>query len=163
VKKNKMEVTRLRGIAVSPGIAMGEVNLSERVVFTSRREAIEEDQVEDELKRLHRAFERTRNELKELKNHIQEKMGDQQAFIFDAHLMILDDPALISSLEKVISEEKVKSEWAISRVNTHFAGIFESLSDEYFQQRKTDISDVLARVYRNLERKKKRKRIRKSR
>ncbi|MCI4444895.1 MAG: phosphoenolpyruvate--protein phosphotransferase [Candidatus Aminicenantes bacterium] len=152
-----MEVTRLRGIAVSPGIAMGEVNLSERVVFTSRREAIEEDQVEDELKRLHRAFERTRNELKELKNHIQEKMGDQQAFIFDAHLMILDDPALISSLEKVISEEKVKSEWAISRVNTHFAGIFESLSDEYFQQRKTDISDVLARVYRNLERKKEKK------
>lgn len=149
-----MEVIRLRGIGVSPGIAMGEVALSERVVFTSRREAISDDQVDDELRRLHRAFERTRSELKDLKDHIQERMGEQQAFIFDAHLMILDDPMLISNLEKVISEEKVKAEWAISKVNTHFAGIFESLADEYFQQRKTDISDVLARVYRNLERKK---------
>ncbi|MGB9893985.1 MAG: PEP-utilizing enzyme, partial [Candidatus Saccharicenans sp.] len=50
-----------------------------------------------------------------------------------------------------------KSEWAISRVNAHFEKIFDSLSDEYFQQRKTDLSDVLARVYRNLERKKEKK------
>ncbi|MGC9056022.1 MAG: phosphoenolpyruvate--protein phosphotransferase [Candidatus Saccharicenans sp.] len=148
-----MEVIRLRGIGVSPGIAMGEISLSERVVFTSRREAIEDDQVEEELKRLHRAIERTRNELKELKDHIQERMGEQQAFIFDAHLMILDDPVLISNLEKMIKEEKVRAEWAISKVNNHFTGIFESISDEFFQQRKTDISDVLARVYRNLERK----------
>lgn len=152
-----MEVIRLRGIGVSPGIAMGEVSLSERVVFTSRREAISEAQVEDELKRLHRALERTRNQLKDLKDDIQKKMGEQQAFIFDAHLMILDDPMLISNLEKVITEEKVKAEWAISQVNNHFASLFESLTDEYFQQRKTDISDVLARIYRNLERKKEKK------
>lgn len=152
-----MEVIRLRGIGVSPGIAMGEVSLSERVVFASRRELISDDQVEDELKRLRRAFERTRSELQEIKDHIQGKMGEQQAFIFDVHLMILDDRTLNSNLEKIINEEKVKAEWAISRVNTRFASIFESLPDEYFQQRKTDISDVLARIYRNLEKKKEKK------
>jgi phosphotransferase system enzyme I (PtsI) len=152
-----MEVIRLKGLGVSPGISMGEVTVSERVVFTSRREAIGDDQVEDELKRLRLAFERTRNELQEIKDHIQDRMGEQQAFIFDAHLMILDDPMLISNLEKVVTEEKVRAEWAISKVNTRFAGIFESLSDEYFQQRKADISDVLARIYRNLEKKKEKK------
>jgi phosphotransferase system enzyme I (PtsI) len=156
-KKNKMEIVRLRGVGVSPGIAMGEVSLSERVVFTSRREPISDDRVEDELKRLRRAVERTRSELQEIKDHIQGKMGEQQAFIFDAHLMILDDPALISNLGKIITEEKVRAEWAISKVNTRFVSIFESLSDEYFQQRKTDISDVLARIYRNLEKKKDKK------
>ncbi|HRT26456.1 MAG TPA: phosphoenolpyruvate--protein phosphotransferase, partial [Candidatus Saccharicenans sp.] len=152
-----MEVVRLRGLAVSPGIGLGEARLSERVVFTSRRETISDNQVPAELKRLHRAFERTKEELQKLKDYIEEQMGKDQAFIFDAHLMILDDPMLRSNLEKVITEEKVKAEWAITTVNNHFASLFESLSDEYFQQRKTDISDVLARVYRHLEGKKEKK------
>jgi phosphotransferase system enzyme I (PtsI) len=71
--------------------------------------------------------------------------------------MILDDPMLISNLEKVITDEKVKAEWAITTVNNQFVSLFESLSDEYFQERKTDISDVLARVYRHLERKREKK------
>ncbi len=152
-----MEVIRLRGLAVSPGIGMGEAILSEMIVFTSRRETISDHQVPDELKRLRRAFDRTKEELQRLKSYIEKQMGKDQAFIFDAHLMILDDPMLISNLEKVITEEKVKAEWAITTVNNHFASLFESLSDEYFQQRKTDISDVLARVYRHLERKKQKK------
>jgi len=152
-----MEIIRLRGLGVSPGIAMGEASLSERVVFTSRREPISDRQVEEELKRLQRALDRTRQELTELKEHVRERIGDEQAFIFDAHLMMLDDQMLIGNLEKIIKEEKVRSEWAISRVNTHFQTLFDSLSDEYFQQRKTDLSDVLARIYRNLERKRDKK------
>ena len=152
-----MEVVRLRGLAVSPGIGLGEARLSERVVFTSRRETISDNQVPAELKRLHRAFERTKEELQKLKDYIEEQMGKDQAFIFDAHLMILDDPMLISNLEKVITDEKVKAEWAITTVNNQFVSLFESLSDEYFQERKTDISDVLARVYRHLERKREKK------
>ena len=152
-----MEVVRLRGLAVSPGIGLGEARLSESVVFTSRRETISDNQVPDELKRLHRAFERTKEELQKLKAYIEKQMGKDQAFIFDAHLMILDDPMLISNLEKVITDEKVKAEWAITTVNNQFVSLFESLSDEYFQQRKTDISDVLARVYRHLERKREKK------
>jgi len=152
-----MEVIRLRGIGVSPGIAMGEAMLAESEVFTSRREIIPEDQVEEELRRLRRAVERTKAELKILKDSIQSQVGEQQAFIFDAHLLILDDQMLLSNLEKVITEEKVKAEWAISQVNNYFTGLFDSLEDEYFKQRKTDISDVLARVYRNLERKREKK------
>jgi len=152
-----MEVVRLRGLAVSPGIGLGEARLSESVVFTSRRETISDNQVPDELKRLHRAFERTKEELQKLKAYIEKQMGKDQAFIFDAHLMILDDPMLISNLEKVITDEKVKAEWAITTVNNQFVSLFESLSDEYFQERKTDISDVLARVYRHLERKREKK------
>lgn len=152
-----MEIIRLRGLGVSPGIAMGEASLSERVVFTSRREPIGERQVEEELKRLQRALDRTRQELTEPKEHVRERIGDEQAFIFDAHLMMLDDQMLLNSLEKIIREEKVRTEWAISRVNTHFETLFDSLTDEYFQQRKTDLSDVLARIYRNLERKRDKK------
>jgi phosphotransferase system enzyme I (PtsI) len=154
-----MEIIRLRGIGVSPGIGMGEVSLSERVIFTSRREAIAADQVDDELKRLRRAIERTKSELVRIKTDIKDKMGEEHAFIFDAHLLILEDPSLLSSLEKIVNEDKVRSEWALSRTNTRYEQIFEAVNDEYFKQRKSDISDVLAKIYRNLERKKEKKEV----
>jgi phosphotransferase system enzyme I (PtsI) len=152
-----MDINRLRGIGVSPGIAMGEVALSERVIFTSRREAIPAGQVEDELRRLRRAIERTKDELVRIKTDISSKMGEEHAFIFEAHLMILEDPSLLSGLEKVIVEGKVRSEWALSRTNARYEQVFEAMNDEYFKQRKSDISDVLTKIYRNLETRKEKK------
>ena len=138
---------------------MGEVSLSERVIFTSRRETIAADQVDDELKRLRRAIERTKSELVRIKTDIKDKMGEEHAFIFDAHLLILEDPSLLSSLEKIVNEDRVRSEWALSRTNTRYEQIFEAVNDEYFKQRKSDISDVLAKIYRNLEMKKEKKEV----
>jgi phosphotransferase system enzyme I (PtsI) len=154
-----MDINRLRGIGVSPGIGMGEVSLSERVIFTSRREAIAPDQVDDELKRLRRAIERTKGEIVRIKTDIKDKMGEEHAFIFEAHLLILEDPSLLSSLENVISKDKVRSEWALSRTNTRYEQVFEAINDEYFRQRKSDISDVLVKIYRNLEIKKEKKEV----
>jgi len=155
----RMDIIRLRGIGVSPGIGMGEVSISERVIFTSRREAIAAGQVDEELKRLQRAIERTKGELVRIKTDIKDKMGEEHAIIFEAHLLILEDPSLLSGLEKVISEDKVRSEWALSRTNARYEKVFEAINDEYFKQRKSDISDVLAKIYRNLERKKEKKEV----
>ncbi|MDP2958777.1 MAG: phosphoenolpyruvate-utilizing N-terminal domain-containing protein, partial [Longimicrobiales bacterium] len=146
-----MDITRLRGTGVSPGIAMGEVLLTRRVVFTSRKEIIAETQVPDELKRLHQAIDRTRDDLVKVKDSIREKMGRENAFIFEAHLLILDDPSLVGGLEAIIRDDKARAEWALSKTNSRYEQLFESLADDYFRQRKSDVSDVLTRVYRNLE------------
>jgi phosphotransferase system enzyme I (PtsI) len=146
-----MDVRRLRGIGVSPGIAMGEVLLAKRVVFTSRKEIIDEAQVPDEIRRLHQALDRTREDLVKVKEGVREKMGPDSSLIFEAHLLILEDPSLVGGLESVIRDEKARSEWALSKTNSRFEQLFESLTDEYFRQRKSDVSDVLKRVYRNLE------------
>jgi len=146
-----MDIVRLRGTGVSPGIAMGEALLPRRVVFTSRKEAISAAQVEDEMRRLRRAVDRTRADLVRIKENIREKTGRENAFIFDAHLMILEDPALVSGIESAIREEMVRAEWALSKTNTRYEQLFESFADDYFRQRKSDVSDVLTRVYRNLE------------
>jgi len=147
----RMDITRLRGIGVSPGIAMGEVLLAKRVVFTSRKEIIADDQVPDELKRLRQALDRTREDLVRVKESVREKMGADSSFIFEAHLLILEDPTLVGGLEAVIREEKARAEWALSKANARYEQLFESLADDYFRQRKSDVSDVLKRVYRNLE------------
>jgi len=146
-----MDMTRLRGTGVSPGIAMGEVLLPRRVIFTSRKELIAETQIPDELKRLHQAIDRTRDDLVKVKDGIQEKIGRENAFIFEAHLLILEDPSLVGGLEAIIRDDKARAEWALSKTNGRYEQLFESLADEYFRQRKSDVSDVLTRVYRNLE------------
>jgi len=146
-----MEYSRLRGIGVSPGISIGEALLTERVVFTSRRENISSSQVEKELGRLKKAIRRTKEQLVIIKKKIKSKIGEEHSFIFDAHLLILEDKSLLSRLERVIKEEKSAAEWAISRVHDECIEIFESITDEYFRQRKSDVSDVLSKIYRNLE------------
>jgi phosphotransferase system enzyme I (PtsI) len=149
-----MEFMRLRGIGVSPGIAMGEAYLTERVIFTSRKESIPAQRVEAELGRLKTAIARTKKELIEVRDTIREKVGAEHAFIFDAHLLILEDKTLGAGLEQIIREEKVKAEWALSEIHAHYQKLFDSISDEYFRQRKSDVSDVLAKIYGNLETKK---------
>ena len=146
-----MDYFRLRGIGVSPGIALGEVLLTERVIFTERKESISPHKVEEELKRLKKAIKRTRGQLTQIKEQIKEKMGEEYSFIFEAHLLILEGKSLHANFERIIKEENCRAEWALSRVHDKYDKIFESLNDEYFKQRKSDITDVLARVYRNLE------------
>jgi len=146
-----MEMTRLRGIGVSPGIAMGEVLLPRRIIFTSRKEIIADEQVPGEIERLHQALDRTREDLVRVKESVREKVGPDSSLIFEAHLLILEDPSLVGGLEAVIRGEKARAEWALSKANARYEQLFESLPDDYFRQRKSDVSDVLKRVYRNLE------------
>ena len=146
-----MDIIRLRGIGVSPGIAMGEVLLPKRVIFTSRKELVPAPQIEDELKRLMRAIERTKADLVQVREKIKEKMGEESSFIFEAHLLILEDPTLLTGLEHIIREERARAEWALSKTNSRYEQLFESLNDDYFRQRKSDVSDVLTRIYKNLE------------
>jgi phosphotransferase system enzyme I (PtsI) len=145
-----MAFQRLRGIGVSPGIGLGEISLEERVLFSSRRESIPATRVEEELRRLRRAAARTRTELLRLKQDVKSTMGEEHAYIFEAHLLILEDRSLFAAIEKVIREQKTRAEWALTQVNRKYQELFDAINDDYFRQRKSDVSDVLARVYANL-------------
>lgn len=146
-----MEYFRLRGIGVSPGIAIGEVHLTERVIFTQRKEAVSPSRVELELQRLGRAIERTKTQLSRVRDQIRKKVGDEHSFILEAHLLMLEDKSMRANLERIIKEEECRSEWALSQVHAKYKRLFESISDEYFRQRESDITDVLTKIYRNLE------------
>lgn len=145
-----MEYFRLRGIGVSPGIAIGEVLLTERVIFTERKEKILPHQVGPELKRLNKAIERTKSQLTRIKDQIRKKMGKEHSFILEAHLLMLEDKSMRSGLDRIVREEHCRAEWALSCIHEKYKRLFESISDEYFKQRESDITDVLTKIYRNL-------------
>ncbi len=146
-----MEYIRLRGLGVSPGIAIGEVQLTEQVVFTNRKETISGQELDGELHRLEGAIERTNKQLVQIRDNVKAIVGDEHAFIFEAHLLIIQDKSLLKSLRGIIRTEKVRAEWAISRVNDKYQKLFESIDDEYLMQRKYDVADVLSKIYKNLE------------
>jgi phosphotransferase system enzyme I (PtsI) len=146
-----MDYTRLRGIGVSPGVGIGVVFLTERVIFTSRKESISPLQKTEEIARLRKAIKRTKEQLTRIKKQVKDKMGEEHSFIFEAHLMILEDKSLLKSLEKIIKEQSAKAEWALSQVHNKYLRVFDSINDEYLRQRMSDVSDVLARIYRGLE------------
>ncbi len=146
-----MDYIRLRGTGVSPGVAIAEVHLTEKVVFSVREESITSDQVSAEKDRLYSALERTRTQLVQIKKEIGKKLDEDHSFIFESHLLILEDKSLISSLYKKIEEDLFRAEWAITQVHQYYMQIFESISDEYLKQRKYDVTDVLSKLYRNLQ------------
>ncbi len=145
-----MDFLRLRGAGVSPGIAMAEAFLTERVVFSIRRTPIPASRTGAEVKRFREAVERTRVELAGVRDTIRAKVGEEHAFIFDAHLLILDDPTLVKDIERRIAEERISAESALTEVHTHYAAIFDALPDESMRERKADLTDVLTKLYRNL-------------
>ena len=145
-----MEYIRLRGTAVSPGVAQGKVHLTERIIFTSRKETISSESIGKELDRLERALKRTRKQLIEIKSGIEKKLGSEHAFIFEAHLMILEDKAMMNGVKSTIKQECVRAEWAISKMHDKYTQVFETIEDEYFRQRQSDVSDVLSKIYTNL-------------
>ncbi len=146
-----MDYLRLRGIGVSPGIVLGEVVLGGRVLFSSRKEYVPPYRVPEELERLKAAVDRTRGEITAIKTQVREMVGEEHAFIFDAHLLILEDPALASGLERLIREENVRTESALAEIHEHYRSLFAAISDEYIRQRQADVTDVLTRIHRNLD------------
>lgn len=146
-----MDYVRLRGIGVSPGVSQGEAYLAERVVFTSRRDSIPPDKVKGELERLNQAISRTREQLAQIRDEIKEKVGEEHSFIFEAHLMIVDDKSLIAEIKEIVETEEVTAEWAISKVHEKYMNLFDSIQDEYFRQRGSDVSDVLSKIYLGLD------------
>jgi phosphotransferase system enzyme I (PtsI) len=140
---------KLDGIGVSPGLAVGPALVVEREAVPVFRLLVPAEAIDCEVKRLTRAVEASREQLKAIKERLRHEVG-VHAYIFDAHLLMLEDPLLLDSAVRIIREELVNAEWALRTVSDQLHERFEGLSDEYLKERTTDLDDVLGRIQLNL-------------
>jgi phosphotransferase system enzyme I (PtsI) len=140
---------KLDGIGVSPGLAVGPALVVERETVPVFRLLVPPEAIDCEVKRLTRAVEASREQLKAIKERLRHEVG-VHAYIFDAHLLMLEDPLLLDSAVRIIREELVNAEWALRTVSDQLHERFEGLSDEYLKERTTDLDDVLGRIQLNL-------------
>jgi len=142
-------VERLKGIGVSPGLAVGPA-----LVAIQRTQVIRFpialDRVARELSALERARQRSREQLEEIRRRIAELKGRELASIFDAQLLMLDDPALVGRAATVVRDERVNAEWAVQRALDELSAVFDNIDDRYLHERKGDLHDVAGRLRLNL-------------
>jgi phosphoenolpyruvate-protein phosphotransferase (PTS system enzyme I) len=140
----------LEGIPASPGVAHGTalVYLQKQLDIPSFD--LEESAVDQEIERLDHAILETRSEITSVRNKVAESLGEGEAAIFDAHLMVLEDNALISEVIAEVRSSKKNVEHCYNNVAQRYISFFSSMEDEYLKERVSDIRDVTRRLLHNL-------------
>jgi phosphotransferase system enzyme I (PtsI) len=141
---------RLQGIAVSPGVAIGEVLVMDNEGFRIPRRFLPRDAVEDELERLNSAMAAATAEIERHRDRVAEQLGKDSAAIFSAHIQMLNDRGLRRKLEEMIRQRHYSPEYSVSRALRHYAKIIQSLDGDYMPERANDIFDIEKRLLRHL-------------
>ena len=140
---------RLTGIGVSPGVVLGRA-----VVLTQRTEVmrfpIPPERVDQEVAALLRAQAASKQQLQDIKARVEHGPGSELAALFDAQLLMLDDPMLVGRAETIVRTERVNAAWAVHRAYEELYHVFMSMEDPYLRERETDVADVAGRLRLNL-------------
>jgi phosphotransferase system enzyme I (PtsI) len=145
----KTEIT-VPGIAASQGIAYGQI-----FVYLQSDVEVPSYQVEpgkriDEVSRFDRALVVTRQQISKIKNEVEKNIGPEEAAIFDAHLMVLEDEALIGETIREFEATGRNIETCFHQVSSRYVQAFSEIDDEYLRERAGDLRDVAQRVLHNL-------------
>ena len=140
----------LRGIAVSAGVCRGKILVLDKVAPNVTRREVTEAELPEEINRLEKALLGTRQQILDVQRKLAGSIGQEQASIFDAHLLVLEDPALIDEAVRVIQSEQVNAEFAFHAVSERYASALSQVDDEYLRERVSDMRDVAARVLNHL-------------
>jgi phosphotransferase system enzyme I (PtsI) len=142
---------KISGIAAAPGIVIGEVYLFSKEKLEISKSSITD--VEEAKNNLNEAIERSKKELGKIFTIAKQRMGKTRAAIFEAQLMILDDPVLIGTIIKRIEEEKKQPEFIVDDEITKYQDLMVLSHESYMRERANDIGDIKNRIVRNLKKK----------
>jgi len=152
-----MKENILKGIAAAAGISIGTA-----FIYQKRVEVVDDERIEnvdEAILEFEKSIKKSKKELKKIFNLAVDKMGEQRAGIFEAQIMILDDPVLIGSIKRRIKDEKRSPEFIVHAEITKYQELLSLSKESYMQERSHDIDDIKNRIIRNLKKKKWQSRI----
>ena len=141
---------KLKGIPAAPGIVIGPAYLAGADEFSIAKEKIKESDIPLQIELFEEAIIKTRKEIIELQKRIAEEMGSDEAAIFDAHLLVLEDRMLIEDVISRLKKERLAVPSIFQEVLKKYINVFSNIEDEYLKERISDINDVGRRILRNL-------------
>ena len=139
-----------RGIAVSDGVCRGKILVLHRARHVIARREISADEVAGETGRFEKSLVQTRQQILEVQRKVVENLGAKEADIFEAHLLMLEDLALVGEAIRLIKEEHVNAEYAFHSVAERYTEALLAANDEYLRERASDMHDLASRVLDNL-------------
>ena len=138
----------LRGTVASKGIAFGHAYKLSIPDLSFEQRTI--TRVEEEMNRLQQAVRKAREEIKLIRQQVAKKQGEEHASIFDSHLLMLDDPYYMGTIEEIVAKERVNVESALVKVTELLISTFKQLNNLYIRERISDIQDVVDRILAHL-------------
>lgn len=148
-ESNQSEII-IEGLAASPGVAHGKALVYLQKQLNVPCYEIAEDSIEAELDRFDRAILETRAEITAIRDKIGSTLGEGEARIFDAHLLVLEDNALLEEVASELKSTRMNIECCYNKVAERYMSFFKSMEDEYLRERYADIKDVSRRLLHNL-------------
>ncbi|MGB0263310.1 MAG: phosphoenolpyruvate--protein phosphotransferase [Opitutales bacterium] len=140
----------LQGIAASPGVVHGQAFVYLQNELDVPCYTVASTDLDSEVERFEQAILATRGQITEVRNKIAESLGEGEARIFDAHLMVLEDSALIDEVVAEVRSSQQNVEHCYNNVAQRYISFFSSMDDDYLKERVTDIQDVSRRLLHNL-------------
>jgi phosphotransferase system enzyme I (PtsI) len=147
--RSKNEIT-VQGIAASPGIAYGQVFVYIQSDVQVPSYQVEPEKRIEEVGRFEKALLVTRQQIAKIQDEVEKNLGAEEALIFDAHLLVLEDQALIGETIREFETTNRNIETCFNRVSSRYIQAFSEIDDEYLRERAGDIRDVAQRVLQNL-------------
>ncbi|MCQ6275081.1 phosphoenolpyruvate--protein phosphotransferase [Bacillus sp. V3B] len=138
----------LKGISSSSGIAIAKAYRLVEPDLSFEKKTIED--VGMEVERFQAALSTSKTELEAIREKANAELGADKAAVFEAHLLVLSDPELLSPIEDKIKTEQVNAEQALKEVADMCITMFEQMNNEYMKERASDIRDVTKRVLSHL-------------
>ena len=149
MSEEKKEII-LYGIPGSPGVSHGSVFRFLHGDIEVPHYQISESEQASELERFKDAVEITRDQIAEIRNAVSKNLGEKEAGIFDAHLLVLEDKALFDDIQKDIKQTGDNIEQCVYRVTQRYHDYFNQLEDEYLRERASDLKDISKRSLGNI-------------
>ncbi len=140
----------LKGIAAAPGISIAKAYRIGKEEFLIPKVPIRTEDIPLQLQLFEEALIATRKEIIELQKKIGLDMGQEEAQIFDAHLLVLEDRMLIEEIISRLKKEQINVAYIFSEVLKKYIEVFSKIEDDYLRERTADLNDVGKRILRNL-------------
>ena len=138
------------GISASQGIAYGQIFVFIQSDVEVPNYQVDADKRVAEIARFEKALLATRQQITKIKNEVEKNLGAEEAMIFDAHLLVLEDQALIGETIREFEKTGRNIETCFNQVSSRYIQAFAEIDDEYLRERAGDIRDVAQRVLQNL-------------
>ena len=135
-----------RGIAVSPGVAIGTAYVIHEIFVNPDTQRLEDTQITAELANYETARDKAAADLRALEKKVAAQVGQEEAFIFAAHRAIIREPAFTNKIRNWIVEDNMTAAAALHRLLGEYTAMFTKTRDEYLQERLNDIRDVIIRL-----------------
>ncbi|MCC5834829.1 MAG: phosphoenolpyruvate--protein phosphotransferase [Opitutales bacterium] len=139
-----------KGIAAAPGVAHGPAFIFVNGEVDIPKHSVPAERLEEEISRFEQGLMETRRQISAIRAEVQEKVGEDEASIFDAHQLVLEDRALIEDTIKEVKETSFNIEYCFQTVANRYIDAFAQIDDDYIKERVSDIRDVTRRMLCNL-------------